>query len=89
MQSSQFKKYSVAFYWSVQTLTTVGFGDQNANGNPYERILGVSWMIVGVVVQSYLIGNFIGILTSFDGENAIIEQKLDVLKFYCAKHSIS
>ena len=66
------KIYLRAFYWSFQTLTTVGFGDINANGNYVEMIIAANLMLIGTIVQSYLIGNFIGIITSIDDEDDII-----------------
>jgi hypothetical protein len=56
------KIYLISFYWAYQTLTTVGFGDINGNGNSIEKIIACIWMILGVLVSSYMIGNFISLI---------------------------
>ena len=76
MNASSFELYRVAVYWSVQTLSTVGYGDINANGTSFEMFIACIWMILGVIVQSYLIGNFIGIISSIDQDNSIIIERI-------------
>ena len=88
MNASSFELYRVAVYWSVQTLSTVGYGDINANGTSLEMVLACIWMILGVVVQSYLIGNFIGIISSIDQDNSIIIERISSLKSFSKNHKI-
>ena len=42
-------QYSVALYWSVMTITTIGYGDIVAH-NTVERILSVFCMIFGATL---------------------------------------
>ena len=44
--------YIAAMYYSVTTITTVGYGDISGK-NTYERILSVITMILGVIAFSY------------------------------------
>ena len=69
----------VAFYWSYQTITTVGFGDVNANGNYIEQIMCSIWMITGVAFQSYQIGIIVQIMSS-DQSNESMEKKIQHLR---------
>jgi hypothetical protein len=46
----------VAFYWTVTTITTVGYGDISAY-NVEERIFCSIIMIIGVFLYSYTIGS--------------------------------
>jgi len=48
--------YLISFYWSFQTLTTVGFGDISAH-NSIERVVAICCIIIGVGFYSYTIGN--------------------------------
>ncbi len=58
-------KYLMGFYWTIQTITTVGFGDIGSR-TALEMILSLIWMIFGVGFYSYVIGNFSSIIASYD-----------------------
>ena len=61
-------QYSVAVYWAFQTLTTVGFGDVSAV-TVGERIFAIVWMLLGVAMYSYAIGNMTNMIASMDYSN--------------------
>jgi len=65
-------QYVASFYWASQTLTTVGFGDI-APGTPIERIIAILWMIVGVGVYSFTIGNLSSLLSNMDRRATILK----------------
>ena len=69
----------MAIYWALYTLTTVGFGDINV-GTMTERVFAILWMIVGVALYSYAIGNMTSMLTQLDSQNEDLNQKMSVLK---------
>ena len=54
--------YIEALYWTVSTLTTVGYGDITPDNNA-ERIYAILTMILGYSLMGYLIGSIAGILT--------------------------
>jgi hypothetical protein len=54
-----------AFYWSFQTLTTVGYGDISPFTTA-EMIYSMLWMFFGVVFFSYTIGILASIMASID-----------------------
>ena len=56
-------QYLVAFYWSVQTITTVGFGDVWTDSVP-EMLLSLLWMVIGVGFYSFVMGNFFSMINS-------------------------
>lgn len=56
-------QYTLSFYWSFMTLSTVGFGDINAKTLP-ERIFAIIWMIFGIGFYSYTIGNMTTLIAS-------------------------
>lgn len=65
-------QYIASYYWALQTITTVGFGDF-APGTPTERILAILWMIVGVGVYSFTIGNLSTLLANMDRRATILK----------------
>ncbi len=69
-------KYLVAFYWSVQTITTVGFGDVGT-ASASEMILSLVWMLLGVGFYSFVMGSFTSIIASIDREKAKLRVSSD------------
>ena len=72
-------QYSVAVYWAFQTLTTVGFGDVSAV-TVGERIFAIVWMLLGVAMYSYAIGNMTNMIASMDFSNEELQKNLGILK---------
>lgn len=60
--------YFAAYYFSVTTFTTVGYGDIHATCT-IERILAIFFMIGGVFAFSFATGTLTSILTSLDETN--------------------
>ncbi|MFN9899486.1 MAG: ion channel [bacterium] len=50
-EATDFQKYTASFYFSVTTITTVGYGDISAH-NSLERIIAIMIEISGVVFFS-------------------------------------
>ena len=44
-----------AFWWAIVTLTTVGYGDK-VTKTAAGRLLGLLWMVIGLVLSSILVG---------------------------------
>ena len=53
--------YLVAFYFTVTTVTTVGYGDVSIT-TPYEMVFCILTMLVGVVAFSFGSGSLASIL---------------------------
>jgi hypothetical protein len=59
----------VAFYYTLTTVTTVGYGDISATTSE-ERVLGIISMVIGVITFSYATGSLSSILASVDNSSA-------------------
>jgi potassium channel len=49
-------RYVTSMYWSITTLTTVGYGDFHAENNG-EKIFNIFYMLFNLGLTAYLIGN--------------------------------
>lgn len=54
----------ISIYFAFTSLSTVGFGDYAPRGN-IERAFGAFMLLFGVAIFSYIMGNFIEILSQF------------------------
>lgn len=79
-------QYLTSFYWTVQTITTVGYGDTSINTRT-EKIGCILLMVFGVVAFGLLSGSLTNILQNYDSSNAIFAEKVAILnnlyKDYC------
>ena len=64
-------QYLVSFYWAMQTITTVGFGDIGISLEE-EYLLALGWMVFGVSIYTICIGNVSTIIATMDTKAAIL-----------------
>ena len=62
--------YVAAIYYTVTTITTVGYGDHSAV-NTAERILATIIMIIGVIAFSYATGALSSLIFDTDQRKAL------------------
>ncbi|MCG3118195.1 MAG: hypothetical protein ALAOOOJD_00358 [bacterium] len=67
--SDHWTSYLRALYWTIQTLSTVGYGDVTPATNA-ETLYTMGVMIFGVGVYGYIIGNVASILANIDPAKA-------------------
>lgn len=53
--------YTYAMYWSITTLTTVGYGDLHA-ANTGEMVFSICFMLFNIGLTSYIIGNMTNLI---------------------------
>jgi hypothetical protein len=64
-EESDFRKLIICCYYILTSLSTVGYGDYFPISN-VERIFCIFIMILGVTFFSYIMGNFIEIISKYD-----------------------
>lgn len=72
-------QYLTAFYFTVTTITTVGYGDISGSTKT-EKVFCIIIMVVGVIAFSVASGSLASIITSYDTKNAKLEIRLQKLK---------
>ena len=78
-ERSLWMRYVSSIYWSMTTMTTVGYGDLHA-ANTREMIFTVFYMLFNLGFNSYLIGNM---------TNLVVEGSRRTMLFVCSPLSLS
>ncbi|ETI56281.1 hypothetical protein L917_01020 [Phytophthora nicotianae] len=79
--ANKWDRYVAALYFSVQTLSTIGFGDV-ASQSAHERLFCVFAMIVGGGIFAYGITNIVELVSSLTIQETVFRQKLDEVNEY-------
>lgn len=74
-------QYVASLYWSLSTMTTVGYGDIAATNN-IERIASIIVMLFSVSVFGYVIGNISGLVENIDATGRMLRERMTVVKEY-------
>jgi len=70
-------KLIVSCYFALTTLSTVGYGDYYPVSN-IERIIAVLIMLGGVAFFSYIMGNFIEIISNYEKKMGVVDKSGDL-----------
>lgn len=79
--------YITALYWSITTLSTVGYGDIKAKTNN-EFIFVIFSMILACSVFGYFIGNLEEIISNFSGFDSKKKEVALIFNSFCRKNNI-
>lgn len=78
VDSSIWELYVASFYFTITTITTVGYGDISG-GTTLERIICIILMCIGGILYSFAIGSLSSILSSLDSSKAKLNEKINTL----------
>mmetsp|Transcript_16084 Transcript_16084/g.29351 ORF Transcript_16084/g.29351 Transcript_16084/m.29351 type:complete len:952 (-) Transcript_16084:3-2858(-) len=78
-----FQMYAAAIYWSITTVTSVGYGDITPK-NRDEMLLCTCYILLGSGFWAYIIGNVCGIMSTLDVEGIEHNQIMDALNMFVA-----
>ena len=70
--------YPAAIYWSVVTITSVGYGDITAQ-NPDEMCIATIFLLMSACLWAYIIGNATAIVSTGDPDAIAHHQTMDAL----------
>jgi hyperpolarization activated cyclic nucleotide-gated potassium channel 2 len=73
--------YCLSFYWAVQTVTTVGFGDICSNTTS-EYCTCMAWMLIGVLTYGYIVANITNLMAELDDAKSHMESRLAICNNY-------
>jgi len=82
-----FDQYATSIYWTLMTLTTVGYGDV-ALKRPWERTYASFCMVVGAVMFAYTVSNVAQLVREFDAGSTAIREKMDAINQYMSYRAL-
>ncbi|OQR99230.1 Voltage-gated Ion Channel (VIC) Superfamily [Achlya hypogyna] len=81
INSSLYAQYVNSFYWSIMTMTTVGYGDVTGQ-NTNERLFGIFAMVNGAWIFAYGITNVVAMVSNLNSTDTQFQQKMDRINLY-------
>jgi len=81
------KQYLYCLYWSLTTMSTVGYGDITP-ANDRERAFATFSLVVGALSFAFINGNVVGLLSTLDNQASLVEEKLEAVKEYVQWRSL-
>lgn len=82
-------EYIKALYWSVTTITTIGYGDITPNhSRNMEMIFTMAVEILGAGAYGYIIGNIANMLTNIDMAKARHQERVDRINSFMKSKKI-
>jgi hypothetical protein len=88
LDSSPNAQFIVSYYWAMQTLFTIGYGDVTPV-HASEQFLAILWMIFGVGFYSYVVGVIIHMIKVLDKDNEDLQRQLATLHDFAYVNNLS
>ncbi|XP_028551309.1 potassium channel KAT4 [Dendrobium catenatum] len=79
--------YIYAIYFSISTLTTVGYGDLHAD-NKWEKIFGILLMLFNIGLTAYLIGNMTNLIVHEASRTFMMREASRNISRYARKNGL-
>lgn len=79
--------YTVSFYFSVYTITSIGFGDITA-ANADEYLVCSIMMMAGAFLFAYFLGNACSLISQMNPHAVAYQQTMDELNFFMRDHNL-
>ena len=78
LDADTMSQYVAALYWSLMTVTTIGYGDVSPQTDG-ERVFALCFMMLGAVLYAYIVGSFCQVITSLDPAASDFRSSMDHL----------
>ena len=78
--------YLTSLEWSMQTLTTVGYGNVVAT-NTTEKLYVILGMVIGAAIFSYVVGTICTLVTGLMVNSVEFQKNMDMLSEYMSIHN--
>ncbi|KAL5729315.1 hypothetical protein ACHQM5_002286 [Ranunculus cassubicifolius] len=79
--------YTYSIYWSITTVTTVGYGDLHAE-NTGEKVFNIFFMLFNIGLTAYLIGNMTNLVVHSATQTFAIRDAINQILGYASKNRL-
>lgn len=79
--ASSESQYIASLYWSVMTLTTIGFGDISPNST-WERFFAIIMMLLGSAMFAYVVGTMCSVVQGLSETALAFQSRMDRMNEY-------
>ncbi|XP_057959615.1 potassium channel KAT3 isoform X2 [Malania oleifera] len=79
--------YTYSMYWSIVTLTTVGYGDLHAE-NTGEKVFNVLYMLFNIGLTAYIIGNMTNLIVHSAVRTFAMRDAINEILQYASKNRL-
>ncbi|RVX19571.1 Potassium channel KAT3 [Vitis vinifera] len=79
--------YTYSIYWSIVTLTTVGYGDLHAE-NTGEKVFNILYMLFNIGLTAYLIGNMTNLIVHSAIRTFAMRDAINEILRYASKNRL-
>ncbi|KAM3218428.1 potassium channel KAT3 [Capsicum annuum] len=79
--------YTYSMYWSVVTLTTVGYGDLHAH-NTGEKVFAIFYMLFNIGLTAYIIGNMTNLIVQSVAKTFAMRDAINEILRYASKNRL-
>ncbi|XP_057866867.1 potassium channel KAT3 isoform X2 [Cryptomeria japonica] len=86
-QESLWTLYVSSMYWSITTLSTVGYGDLHAK-NTGEMVFTIAYMLFNLGLQAYLIGNMTNLVVHGTNRTFNFRDALNATSDFCDRNRL-
>ncbi|XP_043701332.1 potassium channel AKT1-like [Telopea speciosissima] len=87
LQTSLWIRYVTSIYWSITTLTTVGYGDLHAQ-NTREMIFDIFYMLFNLGLTAYLIGNMTNLVVHGTSRTRKFRDTIQAASNFAQRHQL-
>ncbi|XP_042520766.1 potassium channel AKT1-like [Macadamia integrifolia] len=87
LQTSLWIRYVTSIYWSITTLTTVGYGDLHAQ-NTREMIFDIFYMLFNLGLTAYLIGNMTNLVVHGTSRTRKFRDTIQAASNFAQRHGL-
>ncbi|PHT40385.1 Potassium channel KAT1 [Capsicum baccatum] len=87
-EDSLWDRYITSLYWSIVTLTTLGYGDLHAE-NPWEMLFDIFYMLFNLGLTSYIIGNMTNLVVHWTSYTRNFRDNVEAAQEFAKRNQLS